>query len=83
MCNAMIEDAVAPQTILPEIGAHLNEIAPSDDFWRGTAWPIPALALTALVDLGISDERIARYFHIELSNVQSLRLHFGVPRKHS
>ncbi len=83
MCNAMIGDAVAPQIILPEISAHLNELVPSDDFWQGTAWPIPELALAALVDLGVSDERIAHYFHIEPSNVQSLRLRFDVQRRPS
>lgn len=69
--------------ILPEIGVHFNEVAQGDDLWQGAVWPISAPALAALVDLGLSDERIARYFHVGPSNVQALRLCFAVPPEHS
>ncbi|MHB8886422.1 MAG: hypothetical protein ACYC5H_15350 [Methylovirgula sp.] len=77
----MTRDAVAPQTIAPEID-RLSETSPSTDFRQRRAWPISELALAALVDLGLSDERIARYFHVALGNVQSLRLRFGVQPHH-
>lgn len=57
---------------------HMDKLPPSDDFWHGTVWPIPESALAALVDLGLSDECIARYFRVGLGNVQSLRLRYGM-----
>lgn len=82
MCNAMTRDAVAPQTFTPEI-ERLSDASSSPDFGEGRAWPISELALAALVDLGLSDERIAHYFHVGLGNVQSVRLRFGVQAKYS
>lgn len=82
MCNPTIGVMAAPRTILLQIGARPNEVSPCDVFRHGADWPISALALAALVDLGLSDERIARYFHVGLGNVQSLRLRFGLQPAH-
>lgn len=77
MWNPMMGDGVTP-----EIGVRLKEISPSDDFWHGTVWPIPELALAALVDLGLSDDSIARYFQVGSGKVYALRLRFGMPTEH-
>ena len=39
-------------------------------FVDGVAWPLPAAALAALVDMGLSDEDIARYFGISAAEVR-------------
>src|SRR6476660_4078653 len=37
-------------------------------------WPIGTRELASLVDLGLSDDRIARYFGVEQAKVSALRL---------
>jgi hypothetical protein len=40
----------------------------------GTQWPISSRALADLVDLGMSDDRIASYFGVEQTKVSALRV---------
>jgi len=47
-------------------------------FWAGTRWPIPALALAALIDLGLSDRCIATYFNVTTGEVLSLLVSYGL-----
>jgi len=42
-------------------------------FIGNTTWPPDRASLTALIDLGLSDERIADYFHVSRPDVVSLR----------
>ena len=41
-------------------------------------WPISAGELASLVDLGLSDDRIARYFGVEPVKVSALRSYYGL-----
>jgi len=41
-------------------------------------WPISVGELTSLVDLGLSDDRIARYFGVEPVKVSALRAYYGL-----
>jgi hypothetical protein len=41
-------------------------------------WPISAGELASLVDLGLSDNRIARYFGVEPAKVSALRAYYGL-----
>ena len=57
------------------------------EFIGTTAWPPDRAALTALVDLGLSDDRIAVYFGVTPSQVARLReiylLHLPKPPSQS
>jgi hypothetical protein len=44
----------------------------------GGQWPISSRALADLVDLGMSDDRIASYFGVEQTKVAALRAYFGL-----
>ena len=44
-----------------------------DKFLANTRWPIDRAALTALVDLGMSDAAIADYFGVTAANVAEVR----------
>jgi hypothetical protein len=48
-------------------------------------WPIGTCELASLVDLGLSDDRIARYFGVEQAKVSALRVSYGLadPRNQS
>ena len=48
---------------------------PSDDY---SPWPISCGELASLIDLGISDDRIARYFGVEQVKVSALRAYDGL-----
>ena len=49
----------------------------------GGAWPIGRPALAALVELGVPDEIIARYFMVESDSVAALRARYRVRRSAS
>ena len=53
------------------------DAAPRKRSFGAGAWPISPSALAALVDLGLPDEIIARYFMIEPSSVGLLRAHYA------
>ena len=42
-------------------------------FVEGAGWPIERAALAALIDMGLSDERIAAYFAVDAAEVRALR----------
>lgn len=42
-------------------------------FVDGVSWPVSAAALAALVDMGLSDDRIGHYFHVDASEVRRQR----------
>ncbi|HEY9568331.1 MAG TPA: hypothetical protein VIR38_09595 [Thalassobaculum sp.] len=42
-------------------------------FVQGVSWPVPESALAALVDMGLSDDRIGRYFRVEAGEVRRRR----------
>lgn len=48
------------------------------DFVGLTIWPPERASLTALVDLGLSNDSIARYFNVSMSDVSRLRLAYGI-----
>lgn len=39
----------------------------------GSGWPVSAVALAALVDMGMSDDRIGRYFRVDVAEVRRQR----------
>jgi hypothetical protein len=43
-----------------------------------STWPISESELASLVDLGLSDDLIAEYFHVEIRKVTALRCYFGL-----
>ena len=53
------------------------EASPRRRSFGAGAWPISPSALAALVDLGLPDEIIARYFMIEPRSVGVLRTHYA------
>ena len=50
------------------------------NFIGTTTWPPNRASLTALVDLGLSDERIATYFHVSRPDVVTLRQAYNLRR---
>jgi hypothetical protein len=44
----------------------------------GGQWPTSSRALAELVDLGMSDDQIARYFGVERTKVSALRAYYGL-----
>ena len=55
------------------------QASPGRSFIEGVSWPVSAAALSALVDMGMSDDRIARYFGVETAEVSSRRERLSVP----
>jgi hypothetical protein len=49
-------------------------------FTEDITWPIPASWLAALVDMGMTDELIGRYFSVTVPEVASLRRHYRLGR---
>ena len=47
-------------------------------FIGNTTWPPDCASLTALIDLGLSDDRIADYFHVSRLDVVSLRRAYNI-----
>lgn len=41
-------------------------------------WPISSGELASLIDLGVPDDRIARYFGVKRVKVSALRAHYGL-----
>lgn len=57
-----------------------NREIPSDlqDLFIGDEqWPLSAASLAALIDLGMTDQRIAEYFGVETHRVAALRFYYG------
>jgi hypothetical protein len=50
-------------------------LSPRADY---SPWPITPGELASLVDLGLSDDQIARYFSVEKGKVSALRAHYGL-----
>jgi hypothetical protein len=46
-------------------------------------WPISGSELASLVDLGLSDDLIAEYFHVEIRKVAALRSYLGLGNGHA
>jgi hypothetical protein len=46
-------------------------------------WPISGSELASLVDLGLSDDLIGKYFGVELRKVAALRSYFGLVNDHA
>lgn len=40
---------------------------------EGARWPVSPVALAALVDMGMSDDRIGRYFRVDVAEVRRQR----------
>ena len=45
-------------------------------FSARTVWPIEYCAMSALIDMGLSDAKIARYFAVSVTDVTALRIQF-------
>jgi len=69
---------------MPAHGTHLNrglpEASPRQGGFTGGAWPIGRAALLALIDMGMTEESIARYFSISPSSVAVIRAEYRVAR---
>lgn len=48
-----------------------------ETFVGASRWPIGKAALTALVDLGMSDTTIAQYFRVRADQVSELKCRYG------
>lgn len=48
-----------------------------------STWSISGSELASLVDLGLSDDLIAKYFGVELRKVTALRSYFGLINGHA
>ena len=55
--------------------ADMSSKLASEDY---NPWPISPGELASLVDLGLSDDRIARYFGVEQVKVSALRAYYGL-----
>lgn len=65
----------------PDFPSHSAlDAALAQSFIDGANWPLDRPTLTAFVDMGLSDDRIAAYFAIEPTEVRALREHFGFGR---
>ena len=40
-------------------------------------WPVDSRSLQALVDLGLSDQKIAEYFHVSVANVTETKARYA------
>jgi hypothetical protein len=49
-------------------------------FSGGEKWPVDRATLSALIDIGFSDETIAGYFAVDVSKVAALRRSYGLHR---
>ena len=49
-------------------------------FVGGEEWPVAAATLAALVDLGMPDVEIAKFFGVEAEKVATLRGRYGLER---
>lgn len=49
--------------------------SPSNDH---SVWPISSWELASLIDLGLSDDQIAKYFGVEQVNVSAIRAYYGL-----
>jgi hypothetical protein len=43
-----------------------------------SAWPIGSRELASLLDLGMSDDQIAKYFGVKRLKVSALRAYYGI-----
>ena len=57
---------------------HYSDMFPKSARSDYNSWPLSAGALASLVDLGLSDNRIARYFGVEPVKVSALRAYYGL-----
>jgi hypothetical protein len=48
------------------------------DFAAGATWPIDHAAMAALIDMGLADDAIARYFAVTPAAVLALRQRYGL-----
>ena len=61
------------------VSSRVSRIAAQDDGCR-RLWPVNRAFLVALIDLGLTDGDIARYFRVSSRAVESLRRDFGLVR---
>lgn len=73
-------NAKKPTNMPSMIGAARELPASTSRDWPSPSamWPISGLALETLVDLGLSDERIANYFRVNRGCVAALRMRYGI-----
>jgi hypothetical protein len=58
---------------------HITQLNESQTNMAAIArWPVSCAVLVALVDYGLTDEDIGRYFDVPMSKVTALRLYFGI-----
>ena len=54
---------------------HAETLSKSHDY---SPWPISCGELASLIDLGIPDDRIAKYFGVKRVKVSALRAYYGL-----
>lgn len=59
-----------------QFGAIEANRSPCAAYRHDTDWPISSLALASLVDLGMSDALIGRYYAVSVAEVAMLRSHY-------
>lgn len=64
----------------PSIDRSVHHRHHAQDFARGTTWPIGQAAMAALLDLGVTEERMARYFRVPRPAVGVLRRLYGLDK---
>ena len=40
-------------------------------------WPIPPEVMAALIDIGLTDQRLAEYFGVRFADVRALRMRYA------
>lgn len=62
----------------PQVPPNMTTLQKSDR--RSACWPVSATELAALIDLGLDDTTIGRYFRVAPAKVDAVRRHFGLER---
>ena len=57
---------------------HYTDMFSKSPGYDYSPWPISSGELASLIDLGISDDRIARYFGVQQVKVSALRAYYGL-----
>lgn len=65
---------------IPPVSSRVSRYAAEDDGCR-RSWPVDRASLAALIDLGLTDDDIARYFRVPSRAVESLRRDMGLVRR--
>ena len=73
LCGSIVNEMIKSPDKPPYAGT--LSTSPHGDY---SPWPVSSGELASLVDLGLSDDQIARYFGVEQVKVSALRAYYGL-----